>query len=393
VAWFRLPGAGWLELQARADAHPLWGACDALRHHPGAPRAGAGERVGLLAALDYAALRWLPPFERPAALPPGAGAAVLNFLALLARAQGKVTLAYRGPFPTPALFASLCRSFVPEGDPPQAQARFSEHQTALALRGELVESPVRWRPAPFAALRPRPELLLHLRDGVETAWVGTVPFRRAVPPAMSRVAPHGGALPSGARVWPAEGGWAVGLVLLGRPYALLYKLGLDGAVLQAAPLEAEPEPDPAEPGAPLDPRWLPVLGAWVTLQAHPALAAAASALQGELTGVWRALPLRMAALRDATLSLQAALAGEFLRRRTEEDAGALAMMLVSDVLEAAAPLLLQRAQRLLEAAPRSDPQALLAAGRQAQAQARAQLERALPALVGALARGEALPEV
>jgi hypothetical protein len=385
AAWFRLPAGRWLELRPRSTRHALWGTCDALRLPEEAGRGGTERTLGCLPALDYAALRWLPAFDRPLALPPGAGSAVLNFLALLAALQGVASLAYRGPYPSPALFAALCGSFATEGDPVGVQARFTAGQTALAFRGELVESPVRWRPAPFAPLRPRPELLLHWREGIETAWVRDVPFRRALP--------GGAGLPCGARVWAEGAGWALGPVLLGRPAARLYRLDADGAVLQAASLEPEPPSGVPGPGRPLDPRWAPVLVAWVTLQAHPALAVAVAGLEEDLRPAWHALPLRMADGSGAALRIQAALAAEFGRRRADEDAAALAMMLVSDVLEVSTPVLLRQAQAALEAAPLpADPAALIAAGEAAQAAARERLESSLPALAAALARGEALPE-
>jgi len=72
-------------------------------------------------------------------------------------------------------------------------------------------------------------------------------------------------------------------------------------------------------------------------------------------------------------------------------------MLISDALEAATPLLLRQAQRSLaervlsqDAPP--EPAALLRAGQAAQSRAHATLEEALPRLLQALLRGEALPE-
>jgi len=388
-AWLRLPGQGWLELRPDAGTHPLWGRSDALLHHAGAPRPSCGERVGWLPAQPYGALRELPPFDQPGALPPGAGSAVLNLLALLLRLQGTEAVAYRGPYPTPALFASLCRSFVPEGAPEQAEALFTRDETALAFRGEMAPNPVRWRPAPFVACRPRPELLLHLREGIETAWTGTVPFRRA--------AARGGVLPVGERVWSEPGSEApdeaVGLVLLGRPWCRFYRLAPDGAVRQVAPLDG----DAGGPPVPLDARWREVVFAWSTLRAHAGLAADIAALEPDLALAWRPLALRMAAptTDGATLHLQSALAEAFRQRRVGEavgDASGLAIMLISDALQVLAPHLRRLAQQRLAAGPSQELHALMQSGEAAQSKARTRLERALPALVAALVRGEALPD-
>lgn len=411
AAWFRLPGGGWLELRPRAGEHPLWGASDGLWHHPPGSDAEApaaeGRPVGLLPAQDYGALRHLPPLDRPAGLPPGAGGAVLNFLALLLALQGTRRVTYRGPYPTPALFDTLQRSFVPEAPPADALTRFTQDETALAFSGRMMESPVGWQPAPFVASLPRPGLLLHWREGLETAWIGTVPFRGAEATAAGRP----GALPAGERVWrepapggaePAEGAaggaWAVGLVLLGRPFGRLARVAADGTVLQAdsTVLQATaPEPIPDEaagpPGPALHPLLREVACAWSTLRAHPALAAALAALEEEVTLVWEPLPLRLAAPMAGGVRVQAALAQAFRARRAHEDAPALAAMLVSDLLEALEPHLRRLARQRLEAAPAPSMEALLAAGQAAQTAARGRLEQALPVLLAALARGEALP--
>lgn len=393
-AWLRLPLDAWLEVRPGAGEHALWGASDVLVHHAGAPQPAGGQAVGLLPAQDYAALDALPPFDRPAALPPGAGSAMLNFLARLLALQGRSDAAYHGPYPTAALFASLCRSFVPVGadgaDGAALEALFTRDETALAFRGAMAPNPVRWRPAPFAPARPAPHLLLHLREGAQQAWVRDVLFRRAEA--------AGGALPGGERVWSersAEGArYAVGLALLGRPYCRFFRLDERGAVRQGTPpheldaAAAEGSPPPVA----LHPQWGEVLFAWATLRANAGLAAAVQRLEADVSPAWAPLPLRMAALRDDALLVQAALPEAFRQRRAgDEDAAALAMMLVSDVLEAATPHLLRRAQQRLAEAPRPNLASLLAAGEAAQDAARTRLDGALPALVRDLAHGAALP--
>lgn len=386
-AWLRLPAGQWLELRPRTESHPLWGISDALYHHRHVPDDAAPRAVGLLPALDYARLRWLPPLDTPASLPPGAGSAVLNFLARLMTLQGVGETAYRGPYPTAALFATLCGSFVPLGPSSEAQGRFTRGEYELASRGEMAENPQRWQPAPFAAALPRPRLMVHLRGGVETAWVDDVPFRRT---------PTGsGALAAGERVWREDTGrqeqYSVGLVLLGRPQRRIFLLNARGEVLD----EALPAAGGQEPWAALVPMaapWRAVVFAWSALRATPALAPAILALGDRIGLCWVPLPLALARAWGEEVWVNASLASEYRKRHKEEDDAALALMLVSDVLEGAGPCLRGMAQQQLEAARPSAPVCPATGGAQAQDQARTALRSALPKLVAALRRGEALPE-
>ncbi len=383
-AWLRLPGAGWLAVQPDAANFALWGRSDALQVHPGLPRPGGGARAGLLPCQPYGRLERLPPFDAPGRLPPGAGAVMLNFLALLRALQGGAPITYRGPYPTQALFQALRHSFVPAGDPAAARTAFTAREGEAAFSAVMEENAVPWRPAPFAMSRPLPAVAVAYRDGVERAWVHGVPF--------TRVAAGGGALPGGQRLWSAGAdgaGWAVGLVLLGRPEVPLLQLDPLGNVLQTAP----PADDvPAGSGPALAEPWPAVVLAWCALRAPAPLAPSVLALAGTLPLRWAPLPREMARAAGGAVQVQAALALAYRRRRVAEDPAALAMMLISDVLEAVTPHLLRAAQEALaDDAAAVAPDALHAAGQQAQAEARRRLEDALPRLVAALAAGAALP--
>ena len=100
----------------------------------------------------------------------------------------------------------------------------------------------------------------------------------------------------------------------------------------------------------------------------------------------------MARARGEEVWVTASLASEYRQRRKEEDAAAVALMLVSDVLEGVGLCLRGMAQQQMEAAPASAPACPPTGGAQAQDEARAALRIALPKLVAALRRGEALPE-
>jgi len=78
----------------------------AIRHHP---PLGAAHTVGetAMTALDWARPAEIPAIAAPGRLPLGAGAAILNTIALLARDAGVTALRYAGPYPTAALWRSL----------------------------------------------------------------------------------------------------------------------------------------------------------------------------------------------------------------------------------------------------------------------------------------------
>ena len=73
------------------------------------PLLGEAHVVGdtMMSVVDWHDPERIPTIAAPGKLPAGGGAALLNVLALLADRP----LRYAGPYPTPALFRSLCRSF------------------------------------------------------------------------------------------------------------------------------------------------------------------------------------------------------------------------------------------------------------------------------------------
>ncbi|HEX8114928.1 MAG TPA: hypothetical protein VF516_44665, partial [Kofleriaceae bacterium] len=87
----------------------------AIRHHR---LLGAAHAVGdtAMTALDWARPTEIPAIAAPGRLPLGAGAAILNTIALLARDAGVAALRYAGPYPTAALWRSLARSFRCDAD-------------------------------------------------------------------------------------------------------------------------------------------------------------------------------------------------------------------------------------------------------------------------------------
>lgn len=87
---------------------PLLGAAHRIEH---ARATGDPLRATTMSALDWTRPTRIPAIAAPGLLPRGAAAPLLNLIALLAQRAGVPALRYAGPYPTPALFRSLRRSF------------------------------------------------------------------------------------------------------------------------------------------------------------------------------------------------------------------------------------------------------------------------------------------
>src|SRR5579862_1584172 len=83
--------------------HPLLGAAHIIEH--------AGQSITAMSVLDWQRPTQIPTIAEPSKLPPGAGGALLNYIAWLAESAGVHALRYAGPYPTPALYRALLRSF------------------------------------------------------------------------------------------------------------------------------------------------------------------------------------------------------------------------------------------------------------------------------------------
>ncbi len=377
------PGGRWVQLVPGGATHALWGASDRLCFGPVADPAA---EVVLLPAQDYAALRHIPPVDQPALLPRGVGSAVLNLLATLMADQGLGETLYRGPYPTPALFDALCGCFAPAGDAAAAREAFTRHAVAIAFSGQLVESPVRWRPQPWEAVQGSDEVWLQWRGEPQALWLGRLAFPRRAPQPP---------LPLGRGLWPvAEAGdaaYRAGLIFLGQPYACYAELAPDGRPTALTPL-AVPTASPVN-AQPLGRPLAGAIFAWATVSATAALAPALTDLAAAWRPAWGDLGAELTMAQAPLLLLPLGLVEQFQRLAAEGEPTALAMMFVSDACQAAAPLLAGLAQqRLMAAQPPPDPNALMQAGRQIQQRAQAQLAETLPALVTALVQGRGLRE-
>ena len=140
--------------QTRPSRAKLWGvdlavgdlviSCDVVLH----PLLGdafvicdrAGEPLTAMSALDLDDPHEIPVIAEPAKLPPGSGALLLNRIAEHARGP----LRYAGPYPTPALYRALARSFRASED----EATFTAGVLDRALRLARDPVPVEFTPAP-----------------------------------------------------------------------------------------------------------------------------------------------------------------------------------------------------------------------------------------------------
>ena len=236
-------------------------------------------------------------------------------------------------------------------------------------------------------MEPAEGVSLRYRDGIETVWIGDVPFH-AVPDEKAT-------LPAGGRVWkipdrnPPE--YRVGLVLLGEPHRVFLALDEDGHILR----DDRPRDSAVAPGPALPADWRELIFAWCALRSTAPLAAAVLELGRDAEVRWAALPLQLGAVQGDRFLVQSALAAQYRRLRPGAEPGALALMLLSDVVSGLLPGVLERAQsRLLETGGGRSAEALIEAGAAAHRRAQAVAGRLAPPLLHTLAEGrwlEALP--
>jgi hypothetical protein len=255
----------------------------AIRHHP---LLGAAHTVGdtAMTALDWARPAEIPAIAAPGRLPLGAGAAILNTIALLARDAGVTALRYAGPYPTAALWRSLARSFRCDAD----ETAFTAGALDRALRVDRTPIPIDFAPAPHERIA-IPGGFVELRDRLERAVIDGVGYEPGGSPArLVAAAGHH------AEVWFGDA-----------CYARVATLAADGSVLDG------PHPIPACTS--------PVIGrafpdalrdalAELVADAVPApLAADARALCAATGVAWADLGARAAAERPGGFAIHAAL--------------------------------------------------------------------------------------
>ncbi len=154
---------GGLRISRELVAHPLLGRAHVISH--------AGVAITAMSELDWERPTRIPAIAAPGTLPPGEGARLLNAIAERAAAAGVTALRYAGPYPTPALFRALARSFRTAGE----EKAFVVDLVARAARLATDEIPIDFAPAPHV----RVELACgwsELRDGVERVVIENASF-------------------------------------------------------------------------------------------------------------------------------------------------------------------------------------------------------------------------
>lgn len=364
AAVVRTAGGDWIEVEPRGAAHPGWGISDRLWRLADGPGGLSRSPLTVFEAVDWASIDRIPPLAEPARLPPGAGTAVLNLLACLAADQGVERLAYRGPYPTEALFAALLESFRFLGDDPDPLRRF-------------LEGGLEWTPAPHERRFPRPDLCLQLRDGVEKVVLRGRAYYRARWQTVTRPAPR--------RVRDTEEDVRCSLWALGAAIEDHVVLDRAGELLAVTPPALDPRP-PASLGAPV----AAGLAALLRAQSAPALGPAIAAEMRTLALEWGGVPGDLVEIPGprARFSWRLADAGAARVRaaREPEERLARALELLAEMAHLLGDAIRERAQSALAACPIEARRAALES-RPAGAGAAGAIAGACVALVEQLAGG------
>ena len=124
--------------------------------------------------LDWDRPTQIPAIAAPGALPPGTGGAILNLIAERALAASVPALRYAGPYPTPALYRSLLRSFRASHDEETFTREFLSRAASLAR----TEIEVDFTPAPHRRIS-HAHGVSEVRDGLERTSIDGVTYERA----------------------------------------------------------------------------------------------------------------------------------------------------------------------------------------------------------------------
>lgn len=178
-----------LSVHLDVAVHPLLGDAHVIEY--------AGEPVTAMSALDWERPTRIPTVAEPRKLPRGTGSMLLNEIAIRARSAGVKALRYAGPYPTPALFGTLLRSFRTSA----SEAEFCADVLGRAMRLARDEVPVDFTPAPFVRL-PTTYGSIDMRDGIERAVIDGVLYdREGTVGSLARLAGQHAVLGFGDVVW------------------------------------------------------------------------------------------------------------------------------------------------------------------------------------------------
>jgi hypothetical protein len=341
----RLPDGGWVEVRPGTATHVLLGAADAVALIP----ATGGDPTPLTVGgtLDWAAIDHLPALDRPGALPPGGGSALLTLISglitdqQLAGAQrSPVPVRYRGPYPTRALFDRLLMAFRPRGELDQARDAFTAGAESIALSGQATEPPVDFVPAPAERLLAAPGTLACLRDGIEEVVDGGRVYARDDPLVT---------------LWAGrEDLILAGLAFLGEPLEEHLIFDPEGDLVARIDdrIAGDAEGDDVLEAA-FDERWRQALAALLVAESATLLARPLLDLALTMPIAWGATDGRWVESRDGGLVVHGALPRRFQARRAAAPAvehEPLAARFIAEVARAIGDPLRRAAQERVEAA-------------------------------------------
>lgn len=279
------PDTGAIEVRPLSDLHPVLGEVDGIY------LADSSRCIAQCGRIDWARPDRIPPIDRPAALPPGTGTALINAIAVMARLHETGPLRYRGPYPTAALFDTLLASFDLTVDPPGALARFTADAEALAMQGRAVEIPVDFVPAPHEWAWPRHDVCVQLRRGLERAYVLGKPFER------DRIGPR--------RLRPADAHIIALVELAGAPWHVAATFDDQGTLLGGP--HDPPKVDSSLLGDALPTEIVEVLAQILASRAPAALREPIVKVLAEYPVVWADTGLEDARARNDTVEVHAIL--------------------------------------------------------------------------------------
>ena len=157
-----------------------------------------GEPITAMSAIDWDRPTRIPTVAEPRTLPRGSGSLLMNEIAVRAQRGGVNALRYAGPYPTPALFHTLLRSFRTTA----TEDAFAADVLGRAMRLARDELPFDFVPAPFAR-REISHGSIDVREGaIERAVIDGVLFDRGgAPGSVARLSGAAAELAFGDVVW------------------------------------------------------------------------------------------------------------------------------------------------------------------------------------------------
>ncbi|MCE9579396.1 MAG: hypothetical protein K8W52_40110 [Deltaproteobacteria bacterium] len=270
-----------VEIAAETEPHPVLGPVHAIRR--------GGATLAVVSAIDWRAPRAIPAIDRPAALPRGTGAIILDMIAFAAAHAGVAPLRYLGPYPTRALWTALTACFTATGD-----------EDAFAAG-----APVSFAPAPFARHWQGARVAVDLRTTLERAAIDGRVYGRGAHRLVEEGPHHHAAL------WIGDAA-----------YARVATFAADGALVDGP----HAPPSLASPviGQRFPPAMVRALAALCADTAAPALAPAITAVLEERALAWADTGLDLVRALPGAIAVHAALWDRLAPRGLARVAAALA---------------------------------------------------------------------